>query len=219
MHMTLSPEREKLATAIERQRDAQASLDEARRAQQTATQRWFAASARVTSIQQEIADFEQSPQSSSDRLIADLAGGLDVLVESPIADLRKQLDAAQAEVAVWDAARGTAEQAIESRRQALDLAEHYVDSAARRVVGAEVNVAALLSACAALRDEVLDAQSRIAAIAASVDHASDLRKRLDAFLSEGWLLDRPWRDRPAAQPIKSMFAALKADASVPLKAS
>ncbi len=214
-----SSKREKLAAAIENQRAAQQSLDEARRAQQNATQRWFAAGARVTSLQEQIADFEQSPQSSSDRLIADLAGGLDVLVESSIDDLRKQLDAAQAEVAVWDSARRTSEEAIESRRQALDLAEHYVDSAARRVVGVEVNVAALLAATEGLRNELLDMQARIAAIAGAVDHASDLRKRLDSFLSDSWLIDRPWRDRPAAQLIKSMLAELKRDAGTSLKAS
>jgi chromosome segregation ATPase len=224
-NMTPSPEREKLAAAIARQADAQRLLDEAKAAAQHARAQWSAVNERVGSIGRQIEESEASAETSTDAFVASLAAGSDLAVldrpANTLDGLRAQLEAAEQEATKWRQAQSVAEQAVESRRQALDLAEHIVDASARRVVGADVNVGALLSACAVLRNELLDAQSKIAAIAASVDHASDLRKRLDVFLADDWLIDAAWRDRPAAQAIKDTFAALKADAdaSVPLKVS
>lgn len=204
-----SSEREKLRSAIADQQAAQHALEEAQRAASNARERWFAASRKADQLAAQIEEVAEQPP---DKFIEALAGDLATIIDSPVAALRKQLEAAEAELTVWGAARSVAEDAIEARRKALDLAQYFVDTAARRVVEAETNIAAALCACEALRSELLDSQARIAAIAGSVEHTGDLRKRLDAFLTDSWLIDAPWRNRPAEQQVKDAFAALKADA-------
>ncbi|MBG0800786.1 hypothetical protein IYW40_04665 [Methylocystis sp. H4A] len=208
--MNASAERARLRDAIADQTRAQEALEEAQRAAANARDRFFAASRKADQL---AAQIEETAQQPPDKFIEALAGDLDVIIDSPVAELRKELEAAEAQLTVWGAARTVAEDAIETRRKALDLAQYFVDGAARRVVEAETNVAAALCACEALRSELLDSQSRIAAIAGSVDCASEQRKRLDAFLTDSWLIDAPWRNRPAGQQVKDAFAALKNDAA------
>ncbi len=211
--MTLSNERAKLRDAIADQSRAQAVLEEAQTAAANARERFFAVNRKVDQL---VAQIEDAAEQPSDKFIAELAGGLDVIVDRPVAELRKQLEAAEAEVVVWSAAMGVAEGAIEARRRALEQAQYYVDSAARRVVEAEVNVAAALCSAEALRNELLDAQARLAAIAGSMQHG-DVYRTISNFTGDtGWLIDSNWRNRPAAQPIKDAFAALTVDAAAPL---
>ncbi|MBG0793062.1 hypothetical protein IYY11_06620 [Methylocystis sp. H62] len=51
-----------------------------------------------------------------------------------------------------------------------------------------------------------------------MEYASEQRRTIDNFVDDvGWLIDSPWRDRPAAQPIRDAFDKLCADASAALK--
>ena len=174
---------------------------------------------KIGEINIEIADAEERAKNSTDDVISSLASGGDVeTLEKTVNMLRMELEAAELESAKWRHAIDLAEQAIESRRNAVDLAAHFVDIAARRVVGAEVNTAALLCAAEALRSELLDAQAKLAAIARAMVHGDEQRRTVDNFVDDvGWLIDSPWRDRPAARPIRDAFDKLRADASAALK--
>lgn len=219
--MTASAEREKLRQAIENANAAQRALDEAQVARAHAQNRWSASNEKVGAIEREIEEIEEAPADATDKFVTSLAAGGDVAtLEKPprLDELHTALDAEEIEVAKWRHAIDLAEQAIESRRHALDMAQHFVDGAARRVVSAEINTAAaMLCHVEGLRSQMLDAQARLAAIASAMDFHSESRRTVDAFLADSWLIDSPWRDRPAAQPVKDMFAALKADAATVLK--
>ncbi|ULO23760.1 hypothetical protein [Methylocystis sp. SB2] len=149
-------------------------------------------------------------------MIASLASGGDVLdkQKTKIENLRAQIENAKLERANWR----LAEQAVEARRHALGLAALFVVVAARAVVTKEVNAAATMCAGEAIRNEVLDMQSRLAALANSMEYGSEQRRTIDNFVDDvGWLIDSPWRDRPAAQPIRDAFDKLCTDASAALK--
>lgn len=219
--MPTSPERRRLAQAIEDTTNAQRLLDEARAARQNAQAKWSDANSRIGEINVEIEAAEEHAEGSTDDVIASLAGGGDVLDKprTRIDELRAQLGNAERESAKWRHAIDLSEQAAEARQHALDMAEHFVDGAARKVVAVEVNVAAMLCVCEGLRSELLNSQAKLAAVAGSMEHGAEQRRTIDNFVNDvGWLVDASWRDRPAAQPIKDAFAALKVDASAPLKA-
>lgn len=219
--MVASAERQKLSDAIEAQTLASQRLDEAQVAAANARSKWSAANSNVGVISAQIEEGEENAEDSSDAFVSSLASGADLSVldkpKTHLDDLRAQLAEAEGESARWRDALKTAEEAVEVRRKALDMAAFFVDSAARAVMSAEVNFAALLSATEALRSELLDAQARLAALARVMDNQSDARKTIVNFLSDGWLLYSPWRDRAAAGPIKDAFAKLKSNASTSLK--
>jgi chromosome segregation ATPase len=220
---TSSPEREKLAHAIAATRAAEQSLDEARRALAHAEAKWSASAERAGSISRQIEEIEEvGAETSSGSLISSLARGddLDVLDKSKndLAQLRARLAEAEEESARWRQVMKVAEATIADRKQALDLAAHYVDGDARKVIAAEVDISDLMRDAESARAAVLDAQARLAALAASMDHSNEKRRQIDNFVNDiGWLRDSPWRDRPAATQIKTMFDALKRDASAPLE--
>ncbi len=221
--MNATPEREKLRAAIENANAAQRLLEEAQVARANASERWSASNQKVGAIEREIEEAKEAPtDSSGDGFIASLAVGGDVAVldktKTNLDELHARLEDAERESHRWHEAIILAEQAVESRQRAYELAQHYVDRAAGDVVAKEVNVAALLCHAEGLRNQILDAQSRLAAIARAMDHHSEQRRAVDNFCADiGWLIDTPWRDRPAAQPVRDMLNALKADASTALK--
>lgn len=209
-----SSEREVLREAIDAQRAAQQSLEEAETAERNARDRWLAAGRAASALEEKIAELEARP-ASADALVAALASGGDVgTLQRPTEALREQLAVAEQEVARWRHAREIAEQAVEARRNAADWAATRVDSAARAVVSAEANVSALLCVVEAERVAMLDRLAQLAALANVVD--GDDRRQLDRFVNNtGWLSDARLGVRPAAQGIKTAFDALRADATAP----
>jgi chromosome segregation ATPase len=220
--MATSNERQRLRDAIESHRIAQQRLEEAEIAARKAQERWSEANERGGSISRQVESLEAGPADSTDDLIAGLAGGADLdLLDKPkndIDELRKQLEAAEEESDRWLHAMKTAEGAIADRKQALDLAAHYVDGDARKVVAAEIDVAEMMREAEAARAAILDVQARLAAIASSMNHMNEKRRQLDNYVNDvGWLIDSPWRNRRAAQGVKDAFAKLKSDADATLK--
>jgi chromosome segregation ATPase len=214
-------ERQKLRDAIEKQRVAEQSLDEAKIARANAQDRWSAANAKIGELEAQIADLEEQAEHSPDALIANLAAGADVDVidrpQNAVAELRVELQAAEHRSAQWSAAVRTAEEAVEARTKALELAQFYTETAARKVMATEVNATALLCHLESLRVQVLDTQCKLAALANAMTHEAEQRRTIDNALVDDWLRDSPWRDRPAAQSIKDAFARLKTDASALLE--
>lgn len=220
--MTASAERQKLRDTIEAQTNASHKLDEAQIARTNAQSRWSAANSKVGEIVSQIEEAEGHAEGSSDSLISSLASGADLAVlDKPrtlLDELRAQLAEAENESARWRDALKTAEEAVEVRKRALDMAAFYVDSAAKAVVGAELNIASMLCAAEALRDQLLNHQAKLAALSNTLDFHDPQRQTIDNFVNDvGWLLDSPWRNRPAAQPIKDMFDRLKGDAGASLE--
>lgn len=216
------PERQKLASAIAAQAAAEQSLDEARRALAHAEAKWSASAERAGSISRQIEEIEEvGAETSSDSLISSLARGddLDVLdrPKARLDELRSRLAEAEEESARWRQVMKVAEATITDRKQALDLAGHFVDGDARKVIAAEVDLSDLMRDAESARGAVLDAQARLAAFASSMDHSNEKRRQIDNYLCDGWLRDSPWRERPAAQSIKDMFDALKQNADAKLE--
>ncbi len=213
--MVLSAERQRLREAIETQSHAKKTLDEAQVAAANARERWSAANQKAGAIARQIDAAEEEGSPSSDALISSLATGSDVAtLQKPIDELRIALKNAELESAKWRHAIDLAEQVIESRRDAVERAQFYADLAARRVVGAEIDAAAMLCAAEGLRNELLDHQAKLAALASSMEHGDEQRRAVDNFVNDvGWLVDAPWRNRPAGRQVKDAFTALKADAS------
>jgi DNA repair exonuclease SbcCD ATPase subunit len=219
-----SPERQKLRDAIEKQHAAQATLDEAKVARANAQDRWSAANEKIGEIEKEIADLEEQAEHSSDDLISSLASGADLAVldrpKGRIDELRSRLAEAEHRSQQWSTALRAAEEAIEARQRAVEQAAFFTESAARAVMSAEVNAAAMLCNLESARNMVLDLQAKLSAIANTMDHQSEQRKAIDRVVNDtAWLADshEVRRDRPAAQSIRSMFDALKQNADAKLE--
>jgi chromosome segregation ATPase len=222
--MKMTNEREKLASAIEKQHAAQRSLDEARLAGQQARTRWSAANEKIGEIEAQIADLEEQAEHSPDALIADLAAGGDAAVldkpKARLDELRAELQAAEHRSRQWLDAVKAAEEAIEARQRALEQAAFFTESAARAVMATEVNAAAMLCNLESARNIVLDLQAKLAAIANAMTHDSEQRRSIDRVVNDAsWLADSHEirRDRQGAKAIRDVFARLKADASAPLE--
>jgi hypothetical protein len=212
----LTPEREKLRDAIDNQRAAQQSLDEARRAQHVATERWSAANARSGNITRQIEALEEAPPDSGDDLmVASLAKGGDLAtLDRPISvadELRAQLEASEDESAKWRRAQLVAEQAIEFRRQALDLAERYVDNAARAVADVELNVDALIAESEAARQAVLMQSAALFAARRALPDGSAKRRAISDFLAQSWCAPNAIERASGGERLAEWFTALTRD--------
>ena len=83
--------------------------------------------------------------------------------------------------AVWHVAGKTAEQAIEARRHALDLARHRVADAARCVADSELNVAALLASAEAARQKALSELATLSMVMRLLPQASPRRQAVESY--------------------------------------
>ena len=209
--MPTSVERQRLAEAIEAANAAQKLLDEARRAQHNAQTRWSDANGRVGAFTAQIEEAEDAP-TSSDKFVAELAGGLAVVVESPVDELRKQRDKAQSESTVWRAACVTSEEAIEARMTALDLARSRVDEAARRVADAELGVSALIARAEAARQATLVATAELLSAMKMLPQSSMRRHEIESFLQRGWCSPNSIERAAGGERLSEWFDKLKADA-------
>jgi hypothetical protein len=211
----LSPEREKLRDAIAAQTAAQQSLDEAKTAARHAQSQWSAANERSGALSRQIADIEENADDSTDDLVASLAKGGDIAVldkpTSIIDELRAQLEASEDESAKWRRAQLVAEQAIEFRRQALDLAERYVDNAARAVVDAELNVDALLEAAEAARQAVLRESAALFSARRVLPDGSAKRQAIADFLAQSWCAPNAIERASGGEDLRQWFEALMRD--------
>lgn len=209
--MNASAERARLRDAIEAQSHAQQAVDEARRAARNATQRWSDANQKVGALTAEIEESEDAP-SSSDRFIADLAGDAATVLESPITELRKQRDSAEAESAVWAAGRNVAEEAVEARERALDLARYRVEEAARRVADIELDVAALLARAETGRQATLAASAELMTVMRLLPQASLGRQAIASFMQQPWHSPNAVERASGGENYREWFDALKGDA-------
>lgn len=218
--MSTSPERQKLREAQLDVQHAEHVVDEARRAAHHAQTKWSACNSAVAAIEREIAEIEEdertSPSSSSDRFIAELASGGDVAtLEKPprLDELRAQLADAERESNLWFAARKTAEEAVESRQRALDMARDRVADAARIVADKEVDVAALLASAEAARQATLSELATLTAVAKMLPQASLGRQAIESFLAQGWCAPIAIERAPCDARYGDWFDKLRADAS------
>lgn len=210
--MPTSPERQRLAEAIEAQTRAHQAVDEARRAAHHTQSKWSAANQKVGALTAQIEEAEEAP-SSSDRFIAELAGGLDVVVENHVDELRKARDKAEIESAVCNAARSTSEEAIEARMAALDLARSRVDAAARIVADAELRIDALLARAETARQATLVATAELMTVMRLLPQASMRRREIESFLQIGWCAPNMIERVSGGVELREWFAKLCADAS------
>ncbi|HEY8124196.1 MAG TPA: hypothetical protein VIF88_02080 [Methylocystis sp.] len=217
-------ERQKLARAIEVQRQAQQALDEAQLAHANAEARWSACAAKSGAIARAIEAAETGKtEDSTDGMIAALASGADLAVldkeKSSLDELRDNLVKADEETARWRRAVKVAETAVGDRKEALNLAASYTDGHARKVIADEVEIDAMMRDCESARAVVLDLQAKMAAIAGVMDHFSEKRRTIaNAIDGFDWIRDsQTWRKRPAGEPIRAMFEALKSDSAAELR--
>jgi hypothetical protein len=223
--MSANPEREKLREKIAAANEAQRLLDEAQVASAKAQSRWAACAERAAQVAAELKEAEERSHSGDDGFIASLASDDVATLEKPplVDELRARLEAAEAETAKWRQAMRRAEEAIEARRHALDMATGFVDFAARKVASAELRddlgLQALRSHAEDLRAQLLDANARLLAVSNALELQDPQRAALEHFANDvGWLIDARLSGRPAAQPVKELFAALRKDAGTSLKA-
>ncbi|WP_292532841.1 hypothetical protein [Methylocystis sp.] len=214
--LTSTPERQALAQAIEALTLAQNNLDESVRAAKKARDKNFEAERLVDTLAEEI---EHSDDTAIDAFITSLASAdIDATtLERPLVELKAKLEAAKHEAEVWQRARTAAEQSIRPRREAVDWAARHVDNCARRVMGREVNAAALLCNAEAAQNEVLSKRAELMAIARALDDHDESRKSIERFIANPWLLI-DWEQHPSARRIAEHFAKLKAGGDTSLKA-
>ncbi|MBG0796649.1 hypothetical protein IYX23_02920 [Methylocystis sp. L43] len=210
--MSASVERQCLRQEIESQTFAERALDEAKRAAHHAETKWSDAAGKVGALERAIEEAEQDAPGSTDAFIASLAGGLDVITESPVDELRKQLDEAEVEIAVWRAARKSAEEAIEARLIALDMSKHRVADAARRVAAAEIDVTPMLARAETARQAVLSESATLIAVAHMLPHASLGRQAIESFLQQPWCSPNSIERAPGGERHREWFSALCGDA-------
>lgn len=214
--MPASVERQCLRQEIESQTFAERALDEAKRAASHAQSKWSDAAGKVGALERAIEEAEQDAPGSSDAFIASLADGLDVITESPVDGLRKQLDEAEVEIAVWRAARKSAEEAIEARLIALDMSKHRVADAARRVAAAEIDVVPLLARAEAARQAVLGESATLMAVMRMLPMGSIARQSVESFLQQPWHSPNSIERAPGGETYRAWFDALCGDASAKL---
>jgi predicted nucleic acid-binding Zn-ribbon protein len=214
-----TPERARLREAQIEFQNAEQIVEEARRALAHASAKWSACNSTVGELTRQLEDAEQDESaSSSDRLIATLAGGIDCLDATSLVDeLRKALDAAEIEVSVWRAARKTAEQAVESRLHALDTSRDRVNAAARRVADSELNIAAMIASAEAARQKTLSELSTLSLVAKMLPQASIGRQSVESFMAQGWCSPNSIERAPHDVRLSDWFDNLRIDASAVLK--
>jgi hypothetical protein len=216
--MNAAKERALLRATIDEQAFAQNSLDEARRASAHATAKWSECNSMVGELTRQLADAEEEESaSSSDRFIAELAGGGDVIETSRVDELRKALADGERESDLWRSARKTSEQAVESRLHALDMARDRVERAARAVADKEVDVSALLASAEVARQKVLGELSTLALVAKMLPQASIGRQSIESFMARGWCAPQHIENAAHDERFSDWFDALKVDADTVLK--
>ncbi|MBG0795859.1 hypothetical protein IYY11_21090 [Methylocystis sp. H62] len=207
--MTASAERARLREAVEAAKDAQQAVDEARRAQHNATQRWSDANSKVAALTRALEEAEDAPP---DRFITELAGDVATLLENPTDELRKARDDAQAESAIWATGRTIAEESVMARERALDLARSRVDEAARRVAEIELDVAAMLARAEAARQATLHESAELMTVMRMLPQSSMRRHEIELFMQRGWHSPNAVERAAGSEAHRKWFAALCADA-------
>jgi hypothetical protein len=215
--MTISNERARLREAQIEFQNAEQIVEEARRASAHASAKWSASNSTVGELTRQLEDAEEDAPASSDRFIADLAAGGDVIETSRVEEIRKALDTAEIESSVWRAARKTAEQAVEARQRACDTSRDRVADAARKVAHSELNIAAMIASAEAARQAVLSESATLRTVARMLPQASLGRQAIESFLQQPWIAPVAIERAPHDVRYGEWFDALKSDATAVLE--
>jgi hypothetical protein len=207
-----SAERKSLAEAIEAEAAARSHLADAGLAAERAFKNGLEAASRAEAFAREA---EEASRDQDHVIRSVVAGGGVSELTRPVDELLAKAREAEEEAEKWRAARKTAEEAIVSRRTAVDWAQQRTKAAASAVIDAETDVDKLLLEVEAAQQIVLSKRAELMALARALPHDSDTRKRIDSFLSDPWLIEEihgGWEKRAEAAKVFQWLDALRKDA-------
>jgi hypothetical protein len=212
--------RKELASAIEAQRAAEATVHDLEIAETASVERKMESQHRLEAIQKRHA---LEHVGGADAFIASMRGGADIGVaelEAPARGRVNEIESAQREIDAISSVRKEIEARIEPGRQAVAAAKGKVKDAARSVLAAAINVDELLAEARTAAHFILGQRALFLYLMSVLPDGPE-HDALASFMGQRWLLpeiNETWKNNPAIVPFSDALSALQlnADAEVSL---